>query len=56
MGFRETIYGAYVKTSRTEARVRPGPMIGQDNDYVFKEMLGMSQERYSRLVDDEVIY
>ena len=56
LGFQETIYGAYVKTSRTEARVRPGPVIGQDNDYVFKEMLGMSEERYSRLVDDEVIY
>jgi benzylsuccinate CoA-transferase BbsF subunit len=56
LGFRETIYGAYVKTSRTEAKVSPGPSIGQDNDYVFKELLGLSEERYRQLVDQQVIY
>lgn len=56
LGFKETIYGAYVKTSRTEARVRPGPYIGQDNDYVFKEILGLPDDRYRRLKDDEVIF
>ncbi len=56
LGFRETIYGAYVKTSRTEADVRPGPAIGQDNDYVFKELLGLAEERYRGLVDAQVIY
>jgi benzylsuccinate CoA-transferase BbsF subunit len=56
LGFRETIYGAYVKTSRTEADVRPGPVIGQDNDHVFRELLGLPEERYRRLVDEQVIY
>jgi crotonobetainyl-CoA:carnitine CoA-transferase CaiB-like acyl-CoA transferase len=56
LGFRETIYGAYVKTSRTEARVNPGPSIGQDNEYVMKELLGLSEERYRELVEREVIY
>ncbi|MCH8902220.1 MAG: CoA transferase, partial [Chloroflexi bacterium] len=56
LGFKETIYGAYVKTSRTEADVKPGPAIGQDNDRVFKELLGLPDERYRRLIDDEVIY
>jgi benzylsuccinate CoA-transferase BbsF subunit len=56
LGFRETIYGAYVKTSRTEANVRPGPAIGQDNDYVFKELLGLPEERYRQLIDEQVIY
>jgi len=56
LGFRETIYGAYVKTSLTEARVTPGPAIGQDNDYVFRELLGLSEERYRELVEREVIY
>jgi crotonobetainyl-CoA:carnitine CoA-transferase CaiB-like acyl-CoA transferase len=56
LGFRETIYGAYVKTSRTEARVAPGPVIGQDNDHVFKELLGLSEDRYRELVENEVIY
>jgi benzylsuccinate CoA-transferase BbsF subunit len=56
LGFPETIYGAYVKTSRTEANVRTGPMMGQDNEYVFKELLGLAEERYERLVAEEVIY
>ena len=56
LGFRETIYGAYVKTSRTESHVRTGPIIGQDNDYVFKELLGLSEERYRQLLQEQVIY
>jgi benzylsuccinate CoA-transferase BbsF subunit len=56
LGFSETIYGAYVKTSRSELDVRPGPVIGQDNDYVFKELLGLPEERYRALIEQEVIY
>ncbi len=56
LGFKETIYGAYVKTSRTEADVKPGPIIGQDNDRVFKELLGLPEERYRQLIEQEVIY
>jgi benzylsuccinate CoA-transferase BbsF subunit len=56
LGFRETIYGAYVKTSRTEAKVTPGPAIGQDNEYVCKEILGLSEERYRELIAQQVIY
>ena len=56
LGFQETIYGAYVKTSKTEANVQPGPAIGQDNDLVFKELLGLEEERYRQLIAEEVIY
>jgi benzylsuccinate CoA-transferase BbsF subunit len=56
LGFKETIYGAYVKTSRTEARVRPGPLIGQDNDHVFKKLLGLSEKRYRQLIEEQVIF
>jgi crotonobetainyl-CoA:carnitine CoA-transferase CaiB-like acyl-CoA transferase len=56
LGFRETIYGAYVKMSRTEPAVRPGPCIGQDNEHVFKELLGISEERYRQLIEEQVIY
>lgn len=56
LGFRETIYDGYVKMSRTEPDVRPGPYIGQDNDRVFKEILGLSDERYRQLIDTQVIY
>jgi benzylsuccinate CoA-transferase BbsF subunit len=56
LGFDETIYGAYVKTSRSEARVETGPVIGRDNEHVFKELLGIPEERYRRLVEEQVIY
>jgi len=56
LGFEETIYGAYVKTSRTEPVIRPGPSIGQDNDYVFKELLGLPEPRYRDLVERKVIF
>jgi benzylsuccinate CoA-transferase BbsF subunit len=56
LGFPETIYGAYVKTSRTEAAVTPGPVMGRDNDHVFKNLLGIPSERYDELVAAEVIY
>jgi benzylsuccinate CoA-transferase BbsF subunit len=56
LGFRETIYGAYVKMSRSKPVVLPGPVIGQDNELVFKGLLGVSEQRYAKLVEDEVIY
>ena len=56
LGFRETIYGAYVKTSRTEADVQPGPRMGRDNELVFKQLLGVGEERYRQLIDEQVIY
>jgi len=56
LGFSETIYGAYVKTSRSEVDVKPGPFIGQHNEKVLKEILGMSEERYQQLVSDEIVY
>ena len=56
LGFRETIYGAYVKTSRTDADVQPGPRMGRDNDQVFLHLLGLDDARYRRLVEEQVIY
>ncbi|MFC1896175.1 CaiB/BaiF CoA transferase family protein [Thermodesulfobacteriota bacterium] len=34
----------------------PAPMIGEYNEYVFRTLLGMSQEEVSRLVEEKVIY
>jgi hypothetical protein len=31
-------------------------MIGQDNERVFRDILGMPEERYRQLVEDGVIY
>jgi benzylsuccinate CoA-transferase BbsF subunit len=56
LGFEETIYGVYAKTSGAQPEVKPGPMMGQDNDTVFRELLGIPEERYRRLVEAKVIY
>ena len=45
-----------MKLSRSLPRVLPGPAIGQDNDHVFLELLGLEEERYEALKTDEVIY
>jgi benzylsuccinate CoA-transferase BbsF subunit len=36
--------------------VNPGPRIGRDNDRVFRELLGIPEERYHQLIEAEVIY
>ena len=56
LGFTETIYGAYVKTSRCVVEVRPGPAMGQDNEHVFRDLLGLSEVAYRALIEAEVIY
>ncbi len=56
LGFTETIYGAYVKMSRSAPRVRPGPAIGADNERVLKGLLGLSDLEYDRLVAEQVLY
>jgi crotonobetainyl-CoA:carnitine CoA-transferase CaiB-like acyl-CoA transferase len=56
LGFAETIYGSYVKTSGATPEIRPGPMMGQDNDRVFLQLMGLSQEAYRRLLDEQVIF
>jgi len=56
LGFDETIYGAYVKTSRSDVPVEPGPGMGQHNERVYRELLGLSEERYQDLIERRVIY
>jgi crotonobetainyl-CoA:carnitine CoA-transferase CaiB-like acyl-CoA transferase len=56
LGFTETIYGAYVKGNGPQPDIRPGPTIGQDNAHVFRDLVGIDEERYRRLVDDKVIF
>ena len=34
----------------------PAPLLGEHNDYVFKELLGMSDSEIARLTDQKVIY
>jgi benzylsuccinate CoA-transferase BbsF subunit len=55
LGFRETLYNVYAKTSGARFDLRPGPVMGCDNDRVFKGLLEIPEERYRQLVADEVI-
>jgi benzylsuccinate CoA-transferase BbsF subunit len=54
---REVFYGIPWKLSDTPGEVRSsGPLLGQDNGYVFKELLGLSQGDFEHLVEEKVIF
>ncbi len=45
------------RLSKTPPRfMRPAPLLGEHNDYVFFDLLKMSPEEYTQLVDEKVIY
>ncbi|MBW2399398.1 MAG: CoA transferase [Deltaproteobacteria bacterium] len=56
LGFTETVYGNYVKTARADPRYIPGPAMGQDNEHVYRDLLGFSEARYRDLVERKIIY
>ncbi len=56
LGFTETVYGNYVKTTRAEPAYAPGPAMGQDNEHVYRDLLGLSETRYRELVEGKIIY
>lgn len=47
--------GASFKLSRTPERQRAAPCLGQDNEYVYKEILGMSDDDISNLLAEGII-
>jgi benzylsuccinate CoA-transferase BbsF subunit len=56
LGFKETVYGDYVKTTRARPAYLAGPAMGQDNEHVFREWLGFDEARYRDLVERKIIY
>ena len=53
----ETFYGIPLKLSETPGGIRSsGPTLGQHNDYVFKDLLGLSQQEVDRLIEEKVIF
>ena len=45
------------KLSETPARVeKASPLLGEHNEYVFGELLGMPRQEITRLIDEQVIY
>ena len=48
--------GMYAKFSETPGSIRmPAPCLGQHNQYVFGELLGMSQDEMAQLEEEGVI-
>ena len=41
--------------SKTPVRLEPTPCIGEDNQYVFTTVLGMSDDQFIRLIADGVV-
>ena len=53
----ETFYGIPLKLSDTPGAVRSsGPMLGQHNEYVFKQLMGLSDDEFNSLREQKVIY
>ena len=43
-------------TSALTAGNPPAPLLGEHNDYVFKELLGLSEAEIAKLTEQKVIY
>ena len=53
----ETIYGLPWRLSETPGEVnRPAPMLGQHNQYIFGELLGLSEAEIAQLIEEQVIF
>lgn len=56
LGRRKTITSPY-RLSETPPRIRgTAPCLGEDNDYAFKDILGMPDDEIARLKEAKVIY
>ena len=47
--------GCPIRLSKSKPDYRPAPLLGQDNEDVFGELLGLSKEEISKLKAEEVI-
>jgi crotonobetainyl-CoA:carnitine CoA-transferase CaiB-like acyl-CoA transferase len=53
----DIIAGLPFKLRGTPLEVRqPAPMLGQHNDYVFRELLGRSESEIASLIEEKVIF
>lgn len=44
------------KASASQPAFKHAPLLGQDNYYVFHDLLGMADEEFARLVDERIIH
>ena len=47
--------GAHFNLSKYRYDLQRAPLLGEHNEYVFKEIVGISDEEYQALVEDEVL-
>lgn len=53
----QTVDGVRIKLSETPGRIqRPAPIMGEHNEYVFKKLLGMSDDEYDMNLVEQVLY
>ncbi len=55
IGKYRTQEGAHFKLSKYTCEMKVAPLLGEHNEYVFKEILGVPDEEYEKLVVEEVI-
>jgi crotonobetainyl-CoA:carnitine CoA-transferase CaiB-like acyl-CoA transferase len=49
--------GMNIRLSKSRGDVyRHAPLLGQDNNYVFAELLGLSEKEIRKLQEEKVIY
>jgi len=54
---KRIVVGAPWRLSATPAKTpRPAPLMGEDNQYVLNELLGISQEEIDQLIEEQVVY
>jgi crotonobetainyl-CoA:carnitine CoA-transferase CaiB-like acyl-CoA transferase len=54
---KQVILGAPWKLSETPAQVtKASPMMGENDEYVLGELLGLSSTEIKQLIEDQVIY
>ncbi len=54
---RKKYDGVLWKMSKTPGKIRRhAPLIGQHNNFVFGELLGLSREEIDKLIEEKVIY
>jgi benzylsuccinate CoA-transferase BbsF subunit len=54
---KKKVLGPPWRLSKTPARIiRHGPLLGQHNDYVLGDLLGMSKQEIERLTAEQVLY
>ena len=52
---KAVIYSTPWRFDEFKAQMKLTPLMGEHNDYVFQDLLGLSDEEYKRLKEEKVI-